>query len=397
MLAGKWPHKDLPLGISYDRSAEKEGRDPWGYTEQAESVKAAFQAVANGATIQEAATLMGYCRKGAKNIISNPIYKGLSKPGDMVRVFSPDRQLVDDALWARANARASRNGGAAWQKVRATTIETAPFSGLLESAMPIPSGLFSFPDRCYHSIYSYGRGEGRYICRCHTGRDSLPKDQQCGFGSPPAKEINKGVAEYLRRLTSEAATIRAIKLALSEPAKDTAVEKAKLAKVVKDCEKKEKTLTDLLLDGRIDRAEHDKRQDKIRKERNDARTALDALFSQATTSPQDIDQMAKEWQFDPAWTPSKQRAWVKQYCRSIVISNRGVEFAVIRIPGTTAMVSVDLVGARWVDGESYRQVSYPDAKKGQEDDFISWSDLGAKLRARRGTTAAYLARQAARQ
>ena len=377
--AGCWVNRvsSLPLGTSYDRTTRA-----WGYTGRITDVQEAFSLfVHDGLSLASVARRLHLrgSAASAKAILTNPIYKGwlifderrgekyASKGGKQadrrrvardpddvirVRVYSADVQAVSDSLWDAAQGRI-RQVKQSCSKRRERTAPGMFLSGFLFSAYEwmVKSGFQAMrpAPMVKHVIYGESGGRDRptrYSCRCKgdLGTDPNAPRPRCDLHYLHAAPVNQAIDEYLRATTNTGRVIEMIRAAKDDrnaenKARDA--DKARLSVALRKLDTREANAKDMREDGTYSPDEFRTRLEKIRAER--AAVEVDIARVQETApvlTDADVDRLAREWTYNPEWTPDRKRAWLGQYVKGITISNVGVESIVLRIPGAAGSGAV---------------------------------------------------------
>ncbi len=342
--AGCWTTRQdlLPMGTTYDKTARR-----WGYNDKAPLVKEAFKMAQEGVGFPKIGRMLGTSTKGAADVVSNPIHRGIladgwgtGKTNFEVRVYGgegQEPQLVPDDVWYAVQARINRSVDK-YRKVREVTKDDGWLSALMV-AETMKTGFFTFSDERPHTVY-YHHVLKRYFCRCKYGVAAKGTDQwapleRCDLSTLNAVEVNKAVGTYLEAMTTDGWALEAMRAAVAAETGDTEAEKARIDRELRKLDQTERKLIDLYLgfDATMTKDEYTRRLEKIRSLKQGLEADLRVAEGADRATVRDIDMQVKEWQFRASWTPTEKRAWIKRYVRHISISNDGVEGVVLRVPG----------------------------------------------------------------
>lgn len=366
---GEWAAKDsaLPRGCSFDRQTRR-----WSYTPDAEVIRRAFLGYGvEGRPAKAVARDAGCSLQALMVYLRNDIYRGLlrfdekrgakyaTKDGRQadrkkvrradhevieVRVYGgqgQEPQLVSDEVWAAVQARI-RSSATEHTRRREIGRPEGWASGFLGSSMATPDTTkeylpFGAPDM--HTVYANGGGVSaprRYTCRCGKGEPIA----RCGLGHPRADVVNRTVDAYLVSLTTEGWFVESVRATMADGSTDTQSRRAQIEDRLQGLDRREARLTDLYLDGRIDRARHDADQDKIRSEREALRRDLAALVAPTGPTEADLASLMATWTWDAAWPHERKREWLAKYVARIWIDRTGITGATIRVPGPSGGMPV---------------------------------------------------------
>lgn len=340
----------LPTGITYERKTHK-----WGYSGDTDKVTMAYDLlVKEGLSYYAIAKRIGLTSAGVVNVIRKPIYKGIyiseyhDDPAG-VRVFGGEgqlEQLIDDATWEAAQSIASRRSTKRQKSLPDHDKPDYVYSGVVYSWYEIapaegtPQGFFvppSIAKPSQHTVYTYSVPEGTMMaCRCLHG-------ERCGLRSwSPAERLVQMLDTYLEKVTAEDWFVSHLLEQVEqskEPAqqRDVDAERGALQSRLDDITSKLDRLTDLFLDGGLDRARYDRKRAELKAEEDALHAELDALESIApnvTPSERDLRVMARALCFDPTWDVRTKRAWLERFGVAIRISNDAVETCIAMFPPT---------------------------------------------------------------
>lgn len=383
---GEWVSRldATPYGTIYSRTTRRWSYDPT----KADAVKDAFTRYASGATLGQVARLLEVSDAGAKVVLRNRIYVGLlrydkkrgekyasvdGRQADRRRIRRPDDQIIEVRVYglegqepalvteALYDAVQSRLGESA-KSGRSRRERTAPLiylSGFMGSDYEevAPDAINFVPElgaSWKHVIYGSSGGEGRtvhYHCRCRQdlGSDPGSPRPRCKLTYLPALYVNRAVDAYLSDFTNQPGSLDTIKQSLVTKKGSTTGQRTKLEKMIRDGEKKERTLIDLVAEGRVSPDDFRKRQDDIRTQRADAQKALSALDAgDVGPTPAQIDWMARFWAYNAAWTPDMKRTWLARFVKMIKLSNDGIESVELRVPESAVSFGWSH-SATWID------------------------------------------------
>jgi DNA invertase Pin-like site-specific DNA recombinase len=368
----------LPRGTHYTRPTARKGTGTWSTTPEAVQVRAAYEAYAEGASLKSVATMLGLDRSTIPLLLKNTIYKGIltfdqtvgeqyestdgrqaqrrkvkrtSEKVISVRVFPSDQQIVSDDLWARVQHRldAVRSSKS---KRREETRPDIYLSGHLASSLcctlPDGLGMLDLSEPVQHVLY--GRHSGvrptglvrptYYLCRCRCDPKAKLKLPKCSLGHLRVEMVNAAVDKFLADFTAEPDSMNRIKAMLKgdKPA-DHAVEKVRLEKAITKADTNLGKLKGLLVQamaGIEDITESDVRTqiESVKAEKVKAAARL-AELNRLPVMPTDdqLDALAKDWAYSPAWEPQVKRAWIARHIGTIFISDDGIESVGLRLPG----------------------------------------------------------------
>lgn len=361
---GEWVGRldSTPLGTVYSRQTKR-----WTYDEErAAAVRQAFVSYGAGASLAEAASILGVTAPGARIILTNAIYRGLlrfdKKRGEKyasvdgrqaarrvvprepdecfdVRVYGgegQEKQLVPDDLWNTVASRVAATN-AEGRRRREKTAPSIYLSGLMFSSHEWDDvaeyDLTAVPK---HVVYGESGGDDRptrYACKCRRDVRTDPNAPRprCALHYQRAEWLNRGVDAYLVGLTTETWGYEEVREQLRQREDGHGVERERkrLEGVLAGLRKQEARLTDLLLEDRVTKEDHDQRQDEIRTKRDAATRQLAGLAKPVEV---DLDAVGRAWTYDASWSPEAKRAWLLKWTKGVVISNSGVESVTLRLP-----------------------------------------------------------------
>ena len=265
-------------------------------------------------------------------------------------------QLVSDSRWAAAQSILKANSLESRRRRAEGRPETWA-SGFLVSALA-PLGQLredgfidlSLTERTTHHVYSNGGpiGQRRYSCHCGRASSGL---KPCGLRSPRAQAFNETLDDFLAALTTEDWFVEAVQASVANLRSKPEGRRAVLAGRLQAADEREARLRRLYLDGRIDPADHDDEQDRLRVERESIRVELAQLDAEAgLPTPADLEDLRSRWAWSPQWDCKRKRAWLQKYVHRIAVSNDGIEHAVVRVPAGDGDMPVFGTGERrdWV-------------------------------------------------
>jgi len=347
--AGHWvggSHR-LPTGITYTRKTHT-----WGYSGDADKVKMVFDLVVNhGLSYYAIAQRIGMTSGGVINLIGKPIYRGIyiSEYHDDptgVRVFGGAGQLpqlIPDATWEAAQGIASRRSTKRQKSLPDHDQPDYVYSGVVYSAYePLGEvkGGFYRPDLSkpsQHTVYTFAVPEGTMMaCRCLGS-------VRCGLRSwAPAERLVHVLDTYLAKVTAEdsfvAHLLHQVEQSKAEQTgRDVEGERSALQARLDDVTSKLDRLTDLYLDGGLDRDRFDRKRSGLKADEDAIRLELKSLESIApmvAPTERDLRTMARALSFNPSWDVQTKRAWLERFGIHIRLSNDAVETCIVVFPPT---------------------------------------------------------------
>lgn len=359
---GMWVGRQdmLPTGVSYRKG------QGWGYTDEAPKVVETFRRFVAGEAVWSISQSFGWTSSRVYSILRNWIYKGiarwthttdtsririsakgrkLSAPKIQreipleVRVFPPEKQLITDELWDRAQAllatRRDRD-----QAKRTKNMGNIPYSSFLVPAAPpdiFPPGQvvelnFEAPPT-RHRIYGVHHGkrtEIRYMCRCRITRWGItPK---CDWGTPRADVVNAAIDKFIANASTDKAFLDAV-LASLPPVEDLTKQldgwREKDTKIKAQLKRANK----LLLEEKIDDDEHAELKKDLQTEQQQVLQQIQELESRLAVAgnPQDVIDRVKGWVYDPKWDVEKKRKWLVRHLDHLAVSRWGIEAVVLKL------------------------------------------------------------------
>lgn len=382
---GEWPLRNsaLPRGIAYDRKLKK-----WSYDEpEAAVIRSIYhQFVIERRSMRAIGRDIGKPIQVVRQYLVNPVYKGIlrwderrgeaypAKNGKQphrrkvkrppeevieVRAFGEGckhEQLVSDRMWAAAQ-RILKANSLESRRRRAEGRPETWASGFLVSALA-PLGQLrddgfidlSLTDRTKHHVYANGGplGQRRYSCHCGRGTSGL---DPCGLRSPRAEAFNETLDAFLVGLTTEDWFVEAVQASVANLRAEPDGRRAMLDGRLQAVDEREARLQRLYLAGRIDPADHDAEQDRLRGEREGIRVELAHLDAEAgLPTPDDLADLRAGWAWNPEWDYTRKREWLQMYVYRIAVSNKGIEHAVVWVPAGDGDMPVFGTGQRmdWV-------------------------------------------------
>ena len=255
-----------------------------------------------------------------------------------VRVFPEAEQLIPDVVWFGVqDVLADRLEHHV--QTRRTSQENHWYSGVLYSdPMPSEHGFQTFSmsaEPLKHRLYvkaTSNKGQRpAYSCCCRSTNPARPTDK-CSIGCPQADELNEALDKFLHELTTSKGVIDEFRRSLLVSAPNVEGQKASVLALLDGLTRRQKRATDLYIDGEILKEDYDVRVAAILTEREAHERILVRLNeTPAMPTPATLKKMAKEWAYDPTWTPEKKRAWITRWVSAIVLSRDAVESITIKI------------------------------------------------------------------
>ena len=402
--AGYWVNRldSTPTGTRYDRETRT-----WHQTVDAESIRLAYEKfVHDGLSLSTISKTLGKTLTGCRLILKNSIYKGIltfdqkrGEPYDTVDGRQPDRkrvqrrdseiitvrvfggkgqedQIVSDELWESAQ-RMILNSARSNRKQRALTAPEIWASGFLTSAYEgLPKTGFTNMDissPIRHVVYGKSNGRNRkasYTCRCRT-KDPAAPPSLCDLGWLQAGYVNTAIDKYLTDLSNEKWFLSEVRKSIRTPNhRDRVLAKKSLEKSLRTLQGQERRLAELYVEDRISKVEHNKRQDKIRKQTISIENSLSKLKkdkAHGLPSSHDFSRMTREWAYDATWMPEEKREWLAKYVLNIGIGNDGIHWVTVKIQSKDGIPIYSGGGMRtWIDllGEDFTTTQGSLALKG---------------------------------
>ena len=361
--AGGHPGSDitLPLACAYDRDSKQ-----WVYTEDKWKVQRAFELwVSEGCSMAQIAREIGLTSGGVRVVLENPIYKGwrvydkkcgfetykkvngrqprrkkVRRSDDeviKVQVYGGKGQepaLVDAKVWkaAQDQLRASKVTVA---RRRARSQPKIYYTGYLVSCEGdhIPGSPEMEEHRLYGRTQKAAENQDYYICRCN---DPGGPDEKCKLRGLPTGLTNQALDALMARISRDKSWLKDMIKELVQGQDDTEKQIRKLKGKILEAKGQMDTLVDLLMDGRIDRANYDKRYDRLRDAVASHQEELATLEAGDNgPSPDELRDSVKGLLFDPKWSPEKKREWLSAHIEAIHVCNEGPHGVTLRVYGYT--------------------------------------------------------------
>ncbi len=405
---GEWCHAAhlLPRGISYSFDTGE-----WGYDDKAPEVRRIYDLfVGQGRSLGEVATEVGMSSQGVKNLLEQPMYRGVwvvdtkvgfepvtrkdgrqpnkrrvkRAPENIIetRIFGGEGQppqLIDDSTWHAAQELLARNRKRQ-RRAKRNSHEKIWASGFLFSAYG-DAGAFEFgidtgPIRSrQHVVYGVTTkpGEFAYRCRCYGNT----AETTCDLPQIRAPEINKAVDRLMLAICRSKRFQRDVIDAAVDAVggEDHTAEKTRLAEQVRKLEAKRARVLEGFENGLYDVAEAKTKTTNIRAKVEALTASLDALGQRDPQAEREATRRHFESieMWDASWNRDRKTRWMKQYLGGVVISTEGVEGMILRLPRADGSIE---------EREHCSRFSW--AQLGLDYDPTSRGERGAALRQERG-------------
>jgi len=369
---GLWVQGDqcLPYGVAYNRETHR-----FSYTDDSQDVAEAFRLlVEEGLSVSAIHRRLGkHSRTRIRGWLSNSIYRGRlvfderrgrekyqskdgrqperrkvkRSPSETISIPARglEKPLISSEVWHTAQARL-RAVNKHMRKMRAEAAPQSYYSALLYSGLEVPEGqpmsnglrMLDLDAPLRHVIYSNGLRQyaetdsrvARYCCRCtHSAPGGPP--EKCGLPWYRATELNEALDTLFERLCKETWFKRAL-LAAATPGKDNTAERERVEELLSKLTRKKDRLIDLHIDGKITRAEFDKRQHAITEERERLERIQERLSRARRPNRKALRAYLAGLQFKASWDYERKREWLVKNIVHIIIGTNGVESVLLRLP-----------------------------------------------------------------